>query len=234
MTALSYSAERKARLGVLISGRGSNMLALAAAAADPAAPFEIALVLSNAPEAQGLAAAAERGLATAVVPHRDFPKDKPGFEAAMTERLDAAGAEILCLAGFMRILSAAFMNGRWRDRIVNIHPSLLPSFRGLDTHARALAAGVRIHGATVHLARAEIDEGPILGQAALAVRPEETPEALAARVLELEHRLYPSALSAYLTGGLRLSEDGRRLLCEGVAAAETPPLFAPPPPSPGR
>lgn len=228
MTALSYSAGRKARLGVLISGRGSNMLALAEAAARPEAPFEIALVLSNEPEAQGLAAAAERGLPTAAVPHRAYPKDKPGFEAALTARLAAAGAEIVCLAGFMRIFSADFMNGRWRDRIVNIHPSLLPSFRGLDTHARALAAGVRLHGATVHLARAEIDEGPILAQAALAVRPEETAEALAARVLALEHRLYPSALAAFLTGALRLSEDGARMLTDGADAPTPPPLFAPP------
>ena len=217
MSAFAFSPRNKARIGVLISGRGSNMLALAEAARAPGAPYEIALVLSNEPEAKGLAAAQAMGLETAAVPHRAYPKDKPGFEAAMTARLAAAECDLLCLAGFMRILSAEFFGGRWRDRILNIHPSLLPAFRGLDTHARALAAGVRIHGATVHLARPQIDDGPILGQAAVPVRFDDTADALAARVLAQEHRLYPAALSAFLTGALRLGADDR------IAAAAAAP-----------
>lgn len=220
MTALHFSAENKARIGVLISGRGSNMIALAEAAQRPEAPFEIALVLSNQPNAKGIEAASVMGLETAVVAHRDYPKDKPGFEAAMTERLRAAGCDLVCLAGFMRILTAEFLMERWRGQVVNVHPSLLPSFRGLDTHERALAAGVRIHGASVHLARPEVDEGPILAQAAVAVRFDDTPETLAARVLAEEHKLYPAALSAYLTGALRLSEDGTKMLgADGAAPA---------------
>ncbi|MEL6980476.1 MAG: phosphoribosylglycinamide formyltransferase [Pseudomonadota bacterium] len=207
-----------ARIGVLISGRGSNMLALAGAAR--AAPeFEIALVLSNEPDAPGLAAAEALGAPTAIVDHRRFPRDKAAFEAAMTETLLAARCDVLCLAGFMRILSPAFLTGPWAERILNIHPSLLPAFRGLDTHARALAAGAKIHGATVHLVRAEVDDGPILAQAALAVRLDETPDALAARVLALEHALYPAALRAFL------SPPGA---AESAESSKEPPLFSPP------
>ena len=220
MSGFAFSAAKKARVGVLISGRGSNMIALAEAARAPDAPFEIVLVLSNEPGAQGLEAAAAMGLETAIVPHRDYPKDKPAFEAAMTERLAAARCDLVCLAGFMRILTAAFLLGRWRDRILNIHPSLLPSFRGLDTHERALAAGVRLHGATVHLARPEVDEGPILAQIAVPVHWDDDAETLAARVLAEEHKLYPAALSAYATGALRLSEDAMRMIGDVNA---TPP-----------
>lgn len=190
---------RREPVAVLISGRGSNMTALAEAAAEPRHPAEIVLVLANDPAAEGLARARAMGLATAAVDHRAFPGDKAGFEAAMDEALRAAGAETLCLAGFMRVLSGAFV-ARWADRILNIHPSLLPAFPGLDTHARALAAGVKLHGATVHLVREAVDDGPILAQAALAVRPSDTAESLADRVLALEHRLYPAALARRLRG----------------------------------
>lgn len=210
---LAYSAERPARLGVLISGRGSNMLALAEACAALDYPADIALVLANDPQAAGLEAAARRGLKTRAVAHRDFPKNKPAFEAAMNAALEAEGVELVCLAGFMRLLSDAFI-ARWRDRLLNIHPSLLPSFRGLDTHARALEAGVRFHGATVHLVRPELDTGPILAQAAVTVRADEDAEALAERVLRQEHRLYPLALRLWLTGALGL---------EGEQVVETAP-----------
>ncbi len=173
------------------------MAALLDAARDGDYPAEIALVASNAPTAAGLAAAEAAGVPVAAIDQGAFRGDKPGFEAALDRALRSAGVEIICLAGFMRVLSGAFV-ARWPDRILNIHPSLLPAFPGLDTHARALAAGVKIHGATVHLARAEVDSGPILAQAALSVRPEDTAETLAARVLKLEHALYPAALKRFV------------------------------------
>lgn len=194
-----FSAERPARLAVLISGRGSNMLALLAACRAPGFPARPALVLSNAAEAPGLAAAAAQGVETAIVDDRDHRGDKPGFEAALDAALRARSVDVICLAGFMRVLSAEFVGG-WAGRILNVHPSLLPLFRGLDTHARALAAGVKIHGATVHLVTAELDGGPILAQAAIPVLADDTPERLAARLLPIEHALYPRALKARLDG----------------------------------
>ena len=191
---------------VLISGRGSNMAALLEAA-DPAFPAEIALVLSNDPAAPGLARAAAEGVETASVDHRAFGRDREAFERAMSARIEAAGAEIVCLAGFMRLLTPWFVR-RWRDRLLNIHPALLPAFRGLDTHARAMEAGVALHGCTVHLVREEMDDGPILGQAALATRRGEDAEALGRRVLALEHRLYPACLAGWASGALSL-RDGR-------------------------
>lgn len=182
------------------------MTALLDAMADPAYPAEAALVLSNDPDAPGLARAAAAGVATAAVDHRPFKGDKAKFEAALQETLAAAGIDLICLAGFMRILTGGFVE-RWKDRIVNIHPSLLPSFKGLDTHARALEAGVAFHGCTVHLVRAEMDDGPILGQAALRIGAADEPDGLAARVLELEHRLYPAALGAYLSGELKVEGE---------------------------
>ncbi|MEM9726727.1 MAG: phosphoribosylglycinamide formyltransferase, partial [Pseudomonadota bacterium] len=208
---LQFSAARPARLGVLISGRGSNMVALADAAQAPGAPFQIALVASDQEDAPGLELAAARGFATAAVRRRDYPGDAPGFEAALTARLRASSCDVICLAGFMRILSDRFLDGPWADRVLNIHPSLLPAFRGLDTHARALAAGVRIHGATVHLARPAVDDGPILAQAAVPVAPDDDAERLATRVLAEEHRLYPAALAAFVTGAIWLSADGARM-----------------------
>ena len=200
------------RAAIFISGRGSNMTALLTAMKDPAYPAEAALVFSNNPDAPGLRIAAEQGVATAHVDHRPFKGDRPAFEEQIGMILKAHEIDLICLAGFMRILTGPFVNG-WRDRMVNIHPSLLPSFKGLNTHRRALDAGVAFHGCTVHLVRPEMDDGPILGQAMLTVR-EEDEDALAGRVLALEHQLYPAALSAYLTGDITL--DGDRVA--------TPPL----------
>jgi phosphoribosylglycinamide formyltransferase-1 len=186
------------RVAILISGGGSNMEALldSMGGDHPARPV---LVLSNRADAGGLAKAAARGVPTAVVDHRAFGEDRAAFDAAIQAELDKAGAEIVCLAGFMRVLTPGFMD-RWRGSILNIHPSLLPRWRGLHTHERALAAGDAEHGCTVHEATAELDEGPILGQARLAVAPGDTPETLAARVLKLEHRLYPAVLRRFAAG----------------------------------
>jgi len=205
------------RTAVLVSGRGSNMAALIAAAADPAYPAEIVRVISNRPGAGALDRAAEAGIATLVVDHKAHA-DRAAFDRALDAALAADAVELVCLAGFMRLLTPWFVE-RWRDRIVNIHPALLPSFKGLDTHARALAAGVRLHGCTVHLVRAEMDEGPILAQAAVPVLDDDTPDSLAARVLGAEHRLYPAAVALYAGG--RLAVEGER-----VRFADAPP---PPP-----
>ena len=186
------------RVAILISGGGSNMVALARSMVGdhPARPV---LVLSNRPDAGGLARAATLGLATAVVDHRDHAGDRPGFEAALTTVLAAARPDILCLAGFMRVLTPAFTD-RWAGRMLNIHPSLLPKYRGLDTHARALAAGDTEHGCTVHEVTAELDGGPILGQARMRVLPGDTPVTLAARLLPFEHALYPLVLRRFADG----------------------------------
>jgi phosphoribosylglycinamide formyltransferase-1 len=199
-------AERR-RVAILISGRGSNMEALITAAAEPSYPAEIALVISNHPDAGGLARAAAAGIATEVVDHTRYPKDRDGFERAIQHKLEERRVEILCLAGFMRLLSPAFVE-KWSGRMLNIHPALLPAFKGLDTHARAIEAGVKIHGATVHFVVPEMDSGPILAQAAIPVRENDTPETLAARVLELEHRIYPAALKLLAEGRVRVV-DGR-------------------------
>lgn len=196
------------RVAVLISGRGSNMTALIAAAADPAFPATVALVVSNRPDAAGLAAAAEAGIATAVVDHKPFGKDREAFERVLDETLRAADIDIVCLAGFMRVLTPWFVE-RWTGRMLNIHPSLLPAFRGLDTHARALAEGVRLHGCTVHFVVPELDAGPAVIQAAVPVMPDDTPESLAARVLTQEHRIYPAALALVASGAVTLGADGR-------------------------
>lgn len=186
------------RVAILISGGGSNMVALADSMAGdhPARPC---LVLSNVPGAGGLARAEARGVATAVVDHRPFKGDRPAFEAVLAEVVDAARPDILCLAGFMRVLTEGFVS-RYEGRILNIHPSLLPKYRGLDTHARALAAGESEHGCTVHEVTAALDDGPILGQARVPVLAGDTPETLAARVLEQEHRLYPAVLRRFAAG----------------------------------
>jgi formyltetrahydrofolate-dependent phosphoribosylglycinamide formyltransferase len=204
------------RVAVLISGRGSNLAALLAAATAPGFPASIALVVSNRAEAPGLAHARAAGVPARVVASRGFGADRAGFEAALEAALAEHGVELIALAGFMRVLSPAFCEA-WRDRLVNIHPSLLPAFPGVDTHARALAAGVKLHGCTVHLVRPTVDEGPILAQAAVPVLPEDTPATLAARVLAMEHRLYPPALAALAAGRVRLV-DGRALI-DGAAAA---------------
>jgi len=200
------------RVGVLISGRGSNLQALIEAARDPAYPAELVQVVSNVPGVAGLDRAAAAGIPVRVVDHRDFPGRAP-FEAALTAVLERAEVELVCMAGFMRIVTEGFIT-RWHDRLINIHPSLLPAFPGLDTHARALATGVKLAGCTVHFVRAEVDHGPIIGQAAVPVLPGDTAEALAARVLEAEHRLFPHCL--------RLVAEGRVRVVGGVAEVEDP------------
>jgi phosphoribosylglycinamide formyltransferase-1 len=182
------------RTAVLISGRGSNMAALLAAARDPAYPAEIALVLANRADAGGLALAAAAGIPTAIVESRPFRGDRAAHEVAVQAVLEAHGIGLLCLAGYMRLLTP-FLVGRWAGRMLNIHPSLLPAFPGLDTHARALAAGVKLHGCTVHLVTEEMDAGPILAQAAVPVLPGDDPASLGARVLAQEHVIYPMALA---------------------------------------
>jgi len=217
------------RTAILISGRGSNMAALLAAAADPAYPAEVVLVLSNRAAAGGLAHAAAAGIPTAVVESRAHRGDRAGFEAAMEAVLAAHGVELVALAGFMRVLTEGFTT-RWSGRLVNIHPSLLPAFPGLDTHARALAAGVRLHGCTVHLVTPGVDEGPILAQAAVPVLEGDTEASLAARVLVEEHRIYPAALGWVAAGRVRLVA-GRASIAGAVApeAALLNPLPIPPP-----
>ncbi|MDE2517729.1 MAG: phosphoribosylglycinamide formyltransferase [Rhodospirillales bacterium] len=190
---------RRRRVGVLLSGRGSNLGALLDAAARPEAPFSIALVLSNNADAAGLTRAAAAGVATAAIDHRPYGRDRAAHEAAIDTELRAAGVEIVCLAGYLRLLSP-FLVGAWRGRMLNIHPSLLPVFPGLHTHERALAAGVKLHGCTVHLVTEGMDEGPILAQAAVPVLAEDDADTLAARVLVQEHRLYPAALWRFATG----------------------------------
>lgn len=188
----------QARVAILISGGGSNMAALLDSMG-PDHPARPCLVLANDPDAGGLARAAARGVATAAVDHRPYGKNRAAFEEALEAQLARARPDILCLAGFMRILTPDFA-ARWRGRILNIHPSLLPKYRGLHTHARALEAGDREHGCTVHEVTGELDDGPILGQARLLIHPGDTPETLAARVLGLEHRLYPAVLRRFAAG----------------------------------
>ena len=192
------------KVGVLISGRGSNLQALIDACADPAFPAQIRLVISNRADAAGLERAQAAGIATQVIPHRDFAA-RAAFDDALDRSLREAGVELVCLAGFMRLLGEAFV-ARWHDRLVNIHPSLLPAFRGLDTHARALAAGVRFTGCTVHFVRAAVDDGPIIVQAAVPVLPDDDTERLAARVLAAEHRAYPLALRLIAEGRVRVND----------------------------
>lgn len=201
---MSRSGEKK-RVAVLISGRGSNMVALADAAAEPGYPAEIVAVLSDKPEAPGLQTARERGIA-AVAIDRSAYDSKAGHEAAMLDALDAARPDIICLAGYMRLLSADFVR-RYQGRMINIHPSLLPLFPGLDTHERALAAGVRIHGCSVHFVTEGVDDGPLIAQAAVPVDPADTAASLSARVLAAEHRLYPEALRLLAGGKARLDGD---------------------------
>lgn len=197
------------KVGVLISGRGSNLQALIDAAADPAYPAEIALVVSNVAGVQGLDRAGRAGIPTAVIGHKGFP-DRPSFEAALTTALRSAGVAFVCLAGFMRVLTATFVEA-WRDRLINIHPSLLPAFPGLHTHERAIAAGVRFGGCTVHYVRADVDAGPIIVQAAVPIAPNDTAETLAARVLEAEHRAFPLALRLIAEGRARVVGDSVRI-----------------------
>jgi phosphoribosylglycinamide formyltransferase-1 len=217
--------EPRLKVGVLASGRGSNLAALIEAAADPAYPAEIALVIVNVKGAAAQDRARAAGIPTRLIEHRAF-KSRAEFDAALDAALRAAGIELVCLAGFMRLLTPGFVEA-WRDRMINIHPSLLPAFPGLDTHARALQAGVKIAGCTVHFVRAETDTGPIIAQAAVPVLPDDTPDALAARVLEAEHRIYPLALRLVADGRVRVVEE-RAEIVGGSGAAEGRALVNPP------
>jgi len=201
------------RAAVLISGRGSNMAALIEAAKDKKYPAEIALVVSNRPDAGGLATARAAGIATEIVDHAAFGKDRAAFDRALQAVLEKHHIELVCLAGFMRLLTPEFV-GHWPERMLNIHPALLPAFKGLDTHKRALAAGAKIHGATVHFVVAELDSGPIVAQGAVAVRGDDSEAMLASRVLAVEHRIYPLALKLVAQGRVRVV-DGRCLI-DGV------------------
>ena len=209
---------------VLISGRGSNMQALLDAARNQDFPARIVRVISNVWDAAGLKRAEAAGIATTVIDHRSF-KGRPAFDAALDQALREDGIELVCLAGFMRLLTADFVSG-WRDRLINIHPSLLPAFPGLDTHARALAAGVRFTGCTVHFVRPTMDEGPIIVQAAVPVLRGDDEATLAARVLAAEHKAYPLALRLVASGRARVVDD--RVEIEGEQVPDGP-IFSPMP-----
>lgn len=197
---------RRKRAAILISGRGSNMTALINAAINPSYPAEIVLVISNRADAAGIAAAEAAGIPTRIIPHGDYP-DRSDHDAAIHDALELAKIEIVCLAGYMRLLTSELVT-KWLGRMINVHPSLLPSFKGLDTHARALMAGCRIHGATVHFVTADMDEGPIILQGAVPILTGDSEETLAARVLVVEHKMYPAALKMVAEGTVRISSGG--------------------------
>ncbi len=204
-------AGSRRRTAVLISGRGSNLEALVRAAAEPGFPAAISLVLSNRPAAPGLAFARAAGVAAATIDHRPYGPDRVAHEQAIDQALLAAGVELVCLAGYLRLLTP-YLVGRWAGRMLNIHPSLLPAFPGLHTHERALATGARLHGCTVHLVTERMDEGPILAQAAVPVLAGDTAATLAARVLVQEHRIYPMALAAAAGGPQPTAADAKAAL----------------------
>lgn len=220
----SHRASGRLRVAVLISGRGSNMLSLAEAARMQNCPYEIVLVASNRPDAGGLTTAAALGLATACIDHKAYP-GREAFEQALDTAIVEAGADFVLLAGFMRVLTPWFV-ARWQGRLVNIHPSLLPSFRGVHTHAQALAAGVRVHGCTVHYVVPELDAGPIIAQAAIPVLDGDDEAALAARVLAAEHTLFSRCIAWIATGHVELRDGSvhwnRRAGAQGT-------LFSPDP-----
>lgn len=222
MSVSPVAAPARKRAAVLISGRGSNMAALVRAAAQPDFPAEIALVLSNRADAAGLDFAKDHGIPTQVLSHKGFA-DREAFDAALDGVLRDAGIEIICLAGFMRLLTPWLVE-RWRDHMINVHPSLLPSFKGLHTHERALDAGVRVHGCTVHFVRAEMDEGPIILQAVVPIEPGDTPDLLADRVLTQEHVIYPKGLELLAAGRLTVAQE--RVEIAGVERGLSP-LIAP-------
>jgi phosphoribosylglycinamide formyltransferase-1 len=196
----------KKRTAILISGRGSNMKSLVEAARHPDYPAEIVVVISNRPDAAGIAWAKEQGIPAIAMDHKLY-SDRAHFESQLQGILTTSRVDLVCLAGFMRLMTPEFVT-LWRDRMLNIHPALLPAFKGLDTHARALAAGVKFAGCTVHLVRPEMDEGPILGQAAVPVLPADTEPELAARVLAAEHQLYPRILELFARGQIAI--DGNK------------------------
>jgi phosphoribosylglycinamide formyltransferase-1 len=212
----------RVRTAVLISGRGSNLKALISACAEPQFPAELVLVISNQADAAGLQHARAAGIPTLIIPHAEFGS-RESFDASMDAALGDARVELVCLAGFMRILSEGFVL-KWLGRMINIHPSLLPSFKGARVHERAIGSGVRISGCTVHFVTPEMDSGPSIAQAAVSVRAGETPETLAARVLAAEHRLYPLALKMIAEGRVRL-ENGKAAF--GGYACTDDVLFSP-------
>jgi phosphoribosylglycinamide formyltransferase 1 len=213
---------KKKRVGVLISGRGSNLQALINACKKRDYPAEIVLVISNVPQAQGLLRAEAALIPTLTIDHKDFPT-REDFDAALDTALNEAGVELLCNAGFLRLHTAGFVE-RWRDRHLNVHPSLLPAFRGLRSHERVIAAGCKITGCTIHFVRAGMDEGPIVAQAAVPVLASDTAETLAVRVLEAEHHLYPHALALVASGAVFVK--GERVFDSNDQAQV--PLFSPP------
>jgi phosphoribosylglycinamide formyltransferase-1 len=206
----------KRRVAILISGRGSNMAALIGAAKSADFPAEIVAVISNRADAAGLATASASGIATSIIESKPFGKDRAAFESVLQRELDEKNVELICLGGFMRLFTAEFVK-TWYGRMLNIHPSLLPSFPGLDPHGQALEAGVKISGATVHFVIPETDAGPIVMQGAVTVADGDTPETLAARILEIEHRIYPAALRLLASGRVRLDGDVCRI--SGTAGA---------------
>lgn len=210
----------KKKVGVLVSGRGSNLQALLDACADPAFPAEIVLVISNVPGVYALERAAQAGVPTQVIPHKQFAS-REEFDAAMDASLRAAGVEIVCLAGFMRLLSKGFVES-WAGGMLNIHPALLPSFKGLHTHERALEAGCKLHGCTVHLVTPDLDDGPTLVQAAVPVLPDDTTDTLAARVLEQEHKAYPLGLKLVAEGRVTVTGNRARVDAPGGGALINP------------
>lgn len=212
------------RVGILISGRGSNMMSLVAATKQPDYPADVVCVISNRPQAPGLAWAKAQGLPAFGLDHKAF-QDRAAFEAEMQEILLAHHCDLVACCGFLRLMTAEFVN-LWHDRMLNIHPALLPSYRGLHTHERALADGVRIAGCTVHVVRAEMDVGPIIGQAAVPVRDDDTPDSLAARILHAEHALYPHALQLFASGKVRIVNE--RVTGADGAALATPVMMSPP------
>lgn len=196
------------KTGILISGRGSNMQALVKAARDPAYPAEITVVISNRPSAPGLTFAQGEGIATEVVDHKQF-SSREAFDDALDAALEHHGVELVACAGFMRIMTEGFVR-RWRDRMINIHPSLLPAYKGLHTHERALADKVTRHGCSVHFVRSDVDDGPLIAQASVPVLKADTPDTLAARVLDAEHKIYPRALALVAADALRV--DGEKVV----------------------
>jgi phosphoribosylglycinamide formyltransferase-1 len=195
----------RTRVGVLISGRGSNMEALIRASKNPSYPAEIATVVSNRPEAAGLQIAADNGIDAVAIEHSQFAS-RQSFEDRLDHHLRSSDISYIACAGFMRVLTESFVEG-WRNRIINIHPSLLPSYRGLHTHRRVIADGVRVHGCTVHFVRSEVDDGPIIAQGVVAVLAEDTPNSLAARVLSVEHAVYPMALGWLAAGAIAVEDE---------------------------
>src|SRR6202521_264876 len=214
VSSISHGEAMKRRVAILISGRGSNMAALIQAATAADFPTDIAVVIPNRADAGGLARAGASGIPTVTIESKPFGKDRAAFEAVLQSALDQHRIDLVCLGGFMRLFTAEFVQ-RWYGRMLNIHPSLLPAFPGLDPHGQALSAGVKISGATVHFVIPETDAGPILMQGAVAVRDDDTPETLAARILQIEHRIYPDALRLVASGRIHLEGD----ICKTTGSA---------------